>query len=123
LTPSIGDNDVETPNPCNTSETASLASENRALNDVCLFVRTMFGLLFWDELFESGQLHSGFYWVPHCLKDRSFARLFATQIEIKPNAVKNGSALPIAMKTVASKFGRPNGVFGWDYVRGPQFVH
>ena len=33
----------------------------------------LFGLLFWDELFETGQLHSGFDWVPHCLKDRSFA--------------------------------------------------
>src|SRR5690554_7274224 len=29
---------------------------------------TLFGLLFWDELFESGQLSSGFDWIPHCLR-------------------------------------------------------
>jgi DNA polymerase-3 subunit epsilon len=73
----------------------------------------LFGLLFWDELFESGQLHSGFDWTPHCLKDRSFVRLFATQIETKLAAVRAGSALPIAMRTVAAGFGRPNGVFAW----------
>ena len=37
---------------------------------------SLFGLLFWDELFESELLHSSFDWVPHCLKDRSFARRF-----------------------------------------------
>jgi DNA polymerase III subunit epsilon len=74
----------------------------------------LFGLLFWDEIFESGQLHSGFDWLPDCLKDRSFIRLFAAQIEAKLSAVRTGSALPIAMRTVASKCGRPNGV---EYVR------
>jgi DNA polymerase III subunit epsilon len=77
----------------------------------------LFGLLFWDEIFESGQLHSGFDWLPHCLKDRSFIRLFAAQIEAKLSAVRTGNALPIAMRAVASKFGRPNGVFAWEYVR------
>jgi DNA polymerase-3 subunit epsilon len=77
----------------------------------------LFGLLFWDELFESGQLHSGFDWTPHCLKDRSFVRLFETQIETKLAAVRAREALPIAMRTVAARFGRPNGVFAWEYVR------
>jgi DNA polymerase III subunit epsilon len=77
----------------------------------------LFGLLFWEELFESGQLHSGFDWLPHCLRDRSFVRVFATQIETKLAAVKNGNALPIAMRTIAGKHGRPNGVFAWEYVR------
>ena len=77
----------------------------------------LFGLLFWDELFEFGRLHSGFDWVPHCLRDRSFARLFAVEIERKLSAVTAGSALPIVLRTIASKFGRPNGVFAWDYVR------
>jgi DNA polymerase-3 subunit epsilon len=39
---------------------------------------SLFGLLFWDELFESDLLHSSFDWVPHCLNDRSFAHRFAT---------------------------------------------
>ncbi len=77
----------------------------------------LFGLLFWDEIFESGQLHSGFDWIPHCLKDRSFVRLFAKQIEAKLAAVQSGNALPIVLRTVAGKFGCPNGVFAWDYVR------
>ena len=48
-----------------------------------LLWHNLFGLLFWEELFESGQLHSGFDWVPHCLKDRSFARLFEKEIATK----------------------------------------
>jgi DNA polymerase III subunit epsilon len=78
--------------------------------------QSLFGLLFWDELFESGQLHSGFDWGPHCLKDRSFARQFAAQIEAKLEALRAGTALGILVKTVAAKWGRPNGVFAWDYV-------
>ncbi|HEU0145580.1 MAG TPA: exonuclease, partial [Bradyrhizobium sp.] len=53
----------------------------------------LFGLLFWDELFESGHLHSGFDWVPHCLKDRSFARTFAVEIETKLNHLRSGHAM------------------------------
>src|SRR3984885_14876788 len=34
----------------------------------------LFGLLFWDELFETGQLHSGFDWMPQCLKNKTFMR-------------------------------------------------
>lgn len=78
---------------------------------------SLFGLLFWDELFESGHLHSGFDWVPHCLKDRSFARLFAAQIETKLAAIRSGGALSIILKTVAGKWGRLNGIFAWDHVR------
>jgi DNA polymerase-3 subunit epsilon len=76
----------------------------------------LFGLLFWDELFESGQLHSGFDWVPHCLKDRSFARLFAATIETKLAAVTSQAALPFILRTVATKWGKPNGIFAWDHV-------
>jgi DNA polymerase III subunit epsilon len=75
---------------------------------------SLFGLLFWDELFESGQLHSGFDWVPHCLKDRSFARLFTAQIDTKLAAIRAGSVLNQLLHTIAAKWGRPNGIFGWD---------
>src|SRR5215204_2115700 len=50
----------------------------------------LFGLLFWEELFESGQLHSGFDWVPHCLKNRTFPLLFEGQIETKLARVRAG---------------------------------
>lgn len=76
----------------------------------------LFGLLFWDELFESGQLHSGFDWMPHCLKDRTFAQLFAGQIETKLAAVASQGALPQVLRIVAAKWGKPNGVFAWDHV-------
>ena len=78
--------------------------------------RCLFGLLFWDELFESGQLHSGFDWMPHCLKDRTFAQLFAGQIETKLAAVVSQAALPQILRTVAAKWGKPNGVFAWEHV-------
>jgi DNA polymerase-3 subunit epsilon len=76
----------------------------------------LFGLLFWDELFETGQLHSGFDWVPHCLNDRSFMRLFGTLIEAKLNAVVSQAALSLILRTAAAKWGRPNGIFAWDRV-------
>jgi DNA polymerase-3 subunit epsilon len=78
--------------------------------------QTLFGLLFWDELFESGQLHSGFDWVPQCLKNRSFSRQFADRIEAKLAVLRSGDALNVLLKTVAAKWGRPNGVFAWDHV-------
>ena len=77
---------------------------------------SLFGLLFWDELFESELLHSSFDWVPHCLKDRSFARRFAAQIDDKLDAVRSGSALNLLLRPIAANWGRPNGIFAWDHV-------
>ncbi|WP_249133606.1 exonuclease domain-containing protein [Bradyrhizobium sp. AUGA SZCCT0182] len=77
---------------------------------------SFFGLLFWDELFESDLLHSSFDWVPHCLKDRSFARRFAAQIDAKLDAVRSGHALNLLLRPIAEKWGRPNGIFAWDHV-------
>jgi DNA polymerase III subunit epsilon len=78
--------------------------------------QTLFGLLFWEELFESGQLHSSFDWLPHCLKDRSFVRLFDVRIGEKLEAVRTGTALALLLRTIAARWGRPNGVFAWDHV-------
>jgi DNA polymerase III subunit epsilon len=78
---------------------------------------TLFGLLFWDELFESTRMPSGFDWLPHCLKDRSFRRLFAVPIDEKLAAIASGASLPLILRTVAAKWGRPNGVFSWDHVQ------
>jgi DNA polymerase-3 subunit epsilon len=77
---------------------------------------SLFGLLFWDELFESDLLHSSFDWVPHCLVDRSFARRFAAQIEDKLDAVRSGSAFNLLLRPIAANWGRPNGIFAWDHV-------
>ncbi|MCK1757654.1 VRR-NUC domain-containing protein [Bradyrhizobium sp. 137] len=78
---------------------------------------SLFGLLFWDELFESTRMPSGFDWLPHCLKDRSFRRLFAATIDEKLAVIASGSALPLILRTVAARWGRPNGMFSWDHVQ------
>ncbi|MFG3593156.1 exonuclease domain-containing protein [Bradyrhizobium sp. RDI18] len=78
---------------------------------------TLFGLLFWDELFESTQMPSGFDWVPHCLKDRSFHRLFASTIDEKLEAIALGNGFPSILRTVAARWGHPNGIFAWDHVQ------
>ena len=77
---------------------------------------SLFGLLFWDELFESDLLHSSFDWVPHCLNDRSFARRFTSQIDDKLEAVRSGSAFNLLLRQITANWGRPNGVFAWDHV-------
>lgn len=79
--------------------------------------QSLFGLLFWEELFESGQLHSSFEWLPQCLKDRSFRRVFAASIDAKLDAVRGGKALAAILRAMAAKWGRPNGVFAWDHVQ------
>ncbi|MBW7974145.1 exonuclease domain-containing protein [Bradyrhizobium sp. BR 10289] len=79
--------------------------------------QSLFGLLFWDELFENTRMASGFDWLPHCLKDRSFRRLYASTIDEKLEAVASGSSLPLILRTVAAKWGRPNGIFSWDHVQ------
>jgi DNA polymerase III subunit epsilon len=76
----------------------------------------LFGLLFWDELFESGQLHSNFDWVPQCLKNKTFARFFAAQINEKLASVASQSSLPIILRTIAGRWRRPTGIFAWDWV-------
>jgi DNA polymerase III subunit epsilon len=73
--------------------------------------------LFWDELFECSPLPSGFDWVPQCLKDRSFRRLFAPSIDEKLEAIGSGRALPTLLRTVAQHWGRPNGIFAWEHVQ------
>jgi DNA polymerase-3 subunit epsilon len=76
----------------------------------------LFGLLFWNELFETGQLHSGFDWMPQCLKSKTFLRSFAEQIEGKLAAVQARTALPLILRSVAAHWGKPNGLFAWEHV-------
>lgn len=67
-----------------------------------LIWHNLFGLLFWNELFESGQLHSGFDWMPQCLNNRSFATLFAGSIAKKLASIRAGTALLLILKSIAS---------------------
>ena len=81
-----------------------------------LLWHSLFGLLFWDELFQSDQLHSGFDWLPHCLKNRSFASSFNDKIGQKLAALRTGTAFPLLLKRIATCWGRPNGLFSWSYL-------
>jgi DNA polymerase-3 subunit epsilon len=76
----------------------------------------VFGLLFWEELFESGQLGCGFDWIPHCLTNGSFATAFASELERKLSAVRRGEAMPILLRSIAEYWGRPNGIVSWSAI-------
>jgi DNA polymerase-3 subunit epsilon len=78
--------------------------------------RCLFGLLFWEELFETGQLHSSFDWMPQCLKNKTFMRSFGQQIESKLTAVQSQTALTSILRSIAAHWGKPNGIFAWDHV-------
>ena len=73
----------------------------------------LFGLLFWDELFESGGLSSSFDRVPQCLRDGTFAARFAQPIEARLAAVALGEAGPLIERAVRRHMGDDNGLFGW----------
>jgi DNA polymerase-3 subunit epsilon len=78
--------------------------------------RTLFGLLFWDELFVNGDssLHSPFEFLPSSLQDDTFYERNAERIELQlallhdPTAAKHR-----LLKTCTEHYGTPNGVFRW----------
>ena len=73
----------------------------------------LFALLFWDELFESGELSSGFDLVPQCLRDRTFHLKFADVVEAKLETIARGEAGPLIERTVRRRSGELNGLFQW----------
>ncbi len=78
--------------------------------------RSLFGLLFWDQLFTGSDatLHSPFEFLPSCLSDRSFSTRFAEDIEQKMQLLDDLPAVKkIIMKTVTQYYGTQNGVFRW----------
>jgi len=79
--------------------------------------RTLFGLLFWEELYcsEKASLHSSFEKTPASLKKGTFYELFKTQIEAKLKALETSSNIYIQiLKTVSRHHGTPNGIFRWS---------
>lgn len=78
--------------------------------------RTLFGLLFWNELFieKDARLHSPFEFLPGALADNSFAERHAAAIAARLERVGDPSALKRALlKTSTAYYGTPNGVFRW----------
>lgn len=76
---------------------------------------SLFGLIFWDELFETPEsLSSGFDLVPQTLKDRSFHRIHADAIASKLAAIDAGKALDMVRDTAVAHAGDENGIVWWQ---------
>ncbi len=78
--------------------------------------RTLFGLLFWPELFgaDSATLHSPFEHMPKTLGDGSFARDNAALIDERLALLADMNALKGHLLKIATRhYGTANGVFRW----------
>ena len=78
--------------------------------------RTLFGLMFWDELFdrESAALHSPFETFPTTLRNGTFMDAHLESIDAKLDLLSGGASLKHRLlKTSTRHFGTANGVFRW----------
>ena len=81
-----------------------------------LFWRSLFGLLFWEELFggNEGGLHSPFEILPAPLADGSFHGRFAEAITARLDSLQDRATTKRHLLRVATReYGTPNGVFRW----------
>ncbi|MDH5344582.1 MAG: exonuclease domain-containing protein, partial [Gammaproteobacteria bacterium] len=81
-----------------------------------LLWRTLFGLLFWDELFldEDAMLHSPFEFLPSSLANGTFYDTMQERIEAKLELLADAPAAKKRLLATATRqYGRPNGVFRW----------
>lgn len=79
--------------------------------------RTLFGLLFWEELYcsKTATLHNSFENVPSSLKTGTFYTQFKTEIEAKLKTLSSTPNTYIQiLKTVSQYHGTPNGIFRWS---------
>ncbi len=75
--------------------------------------RTLFGLIFWDELFAAAT-HSPFDARPAVLRDNAFAERHADVVAARLALCRDRSALSAhLLKTATRWFGTANGVFRW----------
>ena len=78
--------------------------------------RTLFGLLFWDELFgsQSASLHSPFEAIPASLHSGSFYADNRDSIDARLAALSQPAEIKRRMlQTVTREYGRHNGIFRW----------
>jgi DNA polymerase-3 subunit epsilon len=81
-----------------------------------LLWRTLFGLLFWNELFvgDDSALHSPFEFVPASLGNESFYPSRQEQIEARLALLRDRVAVKrFLLKISTERYGTPNGVFRW----------
>ena len=80
--------------------------------------RTLFGLLFWDELFgkEDASTHSPFEFLPSSLSNGGFYSQHEASIENKLAGLEDSQMTRKRMLHIATRhFGTPNGVFRWRW--------
>lgn len=78
--------------------------------------RTLFGLLFWEQLYcsKTAALHNSFEKIPTSLRTGAFYDQFETEIEAKLSRLTSPSDIHIQiLKTVSRHHGTPNGIFQW----------
>ncbi len=78
--------------------------------------RTLFGLLFWDELYPGtgADLHSPFEWLPLSLKNGSFLQQNQNSIDTKLKLLEDKPALVRTILATSTRhYGRANAVFRW----------
>ncbi len=78
--------------------------------------RTLFGLLFWDELFlnEDASLHSPFEFLPAPLANGQFYVQQPERVEAKLELLHEPAAAKRQLLRISTRFyGTPNGVFRW----------
>ncbi len=81
-----------------------------------LLWRTLFGLLFWDELFVDGEsgMHSPFEFLPAALANGSFYDNSRDRVEATLSLLKRPEAAKKRILKASTKhYGTPNGVFRW----------
>lgn len=81
-----------------------------------LLWRTLFGLLFWDELFagDDAKMHSPFEFLPAALANGSFYDAKRDVIEARLAGLEDKAAAKLALlKASTVNYGKPNGVFRW----------
>lgn len=78
--------------------------------------RTLFGLLFWDELFVEGDvtLHSPFEFLPSSLENGTFYEQNAERIESRLALLREPARVKRRLLGISTRnYGTPNGVFRW----------
>jgi len=88
----------------------------RAFRTENVLWRTLFGLMFWEELFsgESASLHSPFEFLPSSLADGTFLDRHGNSIDTKLQALDDPATIKRELLRASTKhYGTPNGVFRW----------
>ena len=81
-----------------------------------LLWRTLFGLLFWNELFvgDESSLHSPFEFMPSSLINESFYPSLQERIEARLELLRDRAAVKRYLLKISTEcYGTPNGVFRW----------